>query len=245
MNSQSATTKYEQALDLLISGTKTLTEVLAMFPDLSANELEELSTLAQQLKTTAQQTQPNSAILEKLLTELPTTSVTKNKSLRYINEQEVISPKGRSFFNKLFNLNFMNKQTYLATGVIVLIIAVFFGVYTFWPSKTADNNIDLAYVTDNLDQDMNDLDALVNNQALAGVDADLTALANSDNADVPHEDIPFEDNTTQGNVDVSDLDNFADELGSDLDALTSDLSDLSAAANDDSLSGLDNSLSSF
>ncbi len=243
------TTNYEQALDLLISGNKTKAEVLAMFPKLSTNELDQLLATVALIETARQETQPTSVMLDDILSTLTQSSVTQKKSLRYINEQEAHSSKGRSYFNKLFNefiLNFMNKQTYLATGVIVLVIIVAVGIYTFSPSKTSDNNIELAYVTDNLNQDLSDLDALVNDQALAGVDADLTALANSDDTDAPHEDIPFDDNTTQNNkVDVSALDDLTDELGTDLDDLTGDLSDLSSSADDSSLAGLDSSLAGF
>ncbi len=137
----------------------------------------------------------------------------------------------------------MQKKGYLLAVAAIIIVAVVVGVC--WhsqkskvtaPPKTAlPETEELNQETENLSQDISDLETIAEDKNLETLEGDLSAVS----GETPLEqELP----PTSG-VDVSEVENLESELSAELDGISSDLTDLEEFEEDASLDNFDASLS--
>lgn len=229
----------EKALYLWEEG-KSFQEILDIFPE-HKREIEELFEVIEFIKKEKLRLMPQKEILNKILSQIEVSGITKMKENRYIYQEQPKRLKGRLFnFQAKMDriLNFMEKRAYLLTGTVVVILAVAIGIY--WYSqrpKLAElpATEELKQETEGLSQDILELETMAEDKNLDTLETDLLAVA---------EEIPLEQELPSISVtDVSEIENLEKELSAELEGILNDLADLEEFEGDTSLNNLDTSLS--
>lgn len=228
-------------------------DILNKYPNYK-NELVEIFKSIKIIKKQKKSVKPSRQMLINILSQLPLTQdVTNQKVNRYINrdkKKEHFSfsrkknKKGRLFFSNqlnLTNLITMNKKICIGALIaVVLIILISIGIL----NKPRKQQFAIDYNYGNeinaLSNDISELKKMAEEDTvLQNLDEDLLAIINVDLSD--EKSIKKQVNSLTL-IDVSGIEQLAEELNLELNNLSTDLSDLKEFESDNSLNDIDSNL---